>query len=199
MEDRKLKAALEGLLFVAGDEGLDVKQLADVLQLDQDVCRDLVDDLAADFKREQRGLQIVEIAGTYQMTTRPELAPYFEALAVSPDNASLSQAAMETLAIIAYKQPITRAEIEEIRGVKCEKPLRTLSSKQLIKEVGRAEGPGRPILYGTTSEFLVHFGLNGTEDLPPIEELVNRAEVEEEHQELFAKLSAVNVPSPKLP
>ena len=198
MEDRKLKAALEGLLFVAGDEGLDVKQLADVLQLDQDVCRDLVDDLAADFKREQRGLQIVEIAGTYQMTTRPELAPYFEALAVSPDNASLSQAAMETLAIIAYKQPITRAEIEEIRGVKCEKPLRTLSSKQLIKEVGRAEGPGRPILYGTTSEFLVHFGLNGTEDLPPIEELVNRAEVEED-QELFAKLSAVNVPSPKLP
>lgn len=199
MEDSKLKAALEGLLFVAGDEGLDVKQLADVLQLDQDVARDLADDLAADFKREQRGLQIVEVAGTYQMTTRPELAPYFEALAVSPDNASLSQAAMETLAIVAYKQPITRAEIEEIRGVKCEKPLRTLSTKQLIKEVGRAEGPGRPILYGTTSDFLVHFGLNRTEDLPPIEGLVNREEVEEEHQELFAKLSTVNIPSPKLP
>lgn len=184
---------MEGLLFVAGDEGLEVKQLADALKVEKDVARDLVEDLSADFKREKRGLQIVEVAGTYQMTTCPEHAPYFEALAVSPSSSSLSQAALETLAIIAYKQPITRGEIEEIRGVKSEKSLRTLISKRLIKTVGRAEGVGRPILYGTTQDFLSHFGLNDPGDLPPIEHLVDPKEIEQEHHELFAKLSSPDV------
>lgn len=194
----ELKAVIEGLLFIAGDEGLDVKQLAGVLQLEKEMIQDLVDDLAADFRRERRGLQIIELAGTYQMTTRPEHAPYFQALAVSPNSVSLSQAAMETLAIVAYRQPITRSDIEEIRGVKCERPLRTLMTKELIKEVGRVEGPGRPILYGTTSQFLAYFGLNHTEDLPPLDELVDPKEVEEEHRELFEKWSPPHVPSPDL-
>jgi segregation and condensation protein B len=187
VDDRDLKAVLEGLLFVAGDEGLTAKQIANVLKLDQEVVRDMVDDLAADFNREKRGLQIVELAGAYQMTTRPEHAPYYAALAESPSSSSLSQAAMETLAIVAYKQPITRGEIEDIRGVKSERALQTLSAKRLIKEVGRAEGVGRPILYGTTEDFLHHFGLRDLKDLPPADQLVDLKDVEEEHRDLFAK------------
>lgn len=164
-----MKAVLEGLLFVAGDEGLDVNQIARAMELDKAVVTDLIDDLKADYEREKRGLQIVEVAGTYQMATRPEHAPYFRALAASPHSSSLSQAALETLAIVAYKQPVTRAEIEDIRGVKCERPLKTLLAKGLIKEAGRAEGVGRPILYGTTADFLSHFGLKSLDDLPPFE------------------------------
>lgn len=187
----ELKAVLEGLLFVAGDEGLSIKQLADVCEIDKDTVRDVMEDLAADFNREKRGLQIIEIAGNYQMTTRPEHAPYFRALVESgaSGGSSLSQAALETLAIIAYKQPITRAEIEDIRGVKSEKPIQTLLTKQLIKQVGRAESVGRPFLYGTTPDFLTHFGLNHPEDLPPLDDLVDPAEVEAEHKDLFTKPS----------
>lgn len=192
MDDREKKSIIEGLLFAAGDEGLDVKQLAHVLKLEKDAVCNLVEELKTDFEKQHRGLQIVEVAGAYQLTTRPEHAPYFAELAISPNSASLTQAAMETLAIIAYKQPITRAEIEEIRGVKSERPLRTLMAKQLIKEVGRGDGAGRPILYGTTTKFLAHFGLNHPDDLPPIEKLADPEEVAADHQDLFEKLSAPN-------
>ena len=109
---------------------------------------------------------IVQLAGTYQLATKKENAAYLKRLVDSPNTSTLSQAALETLAIIAYKQPITRAEIEEIRGVKTERPLHTLMSKALIKEVGRAEGTGRAYLYGTTKEFLDYFGLKNIEELP---------------------------------
>ncbi|WP_054951521.1 SMC-Scp complex subunit ScpB [Numidum massiliense] len=189
MDDTELKAVLEGLLFIAGDEGLTVKQLANVLEMTKEEAKDLADDLQADYERQRRGLKIAVVAGAYQLTTRPEHAPYFTAFAVSPNASTLSQAALETLAIVAYKQPITRAEIEDIRGVKSERPLHTLSAKRLIKEVGRAEGIGRPILYGTTEEFLTSFGLQSLEALPPLDETVDREDVEAEHEELFAKLA----------
>lgn len=166
MNHQQMKSVIEGLLFVAGDDGLDARQIAEVLEESHDLVADLLQDLKNDFRRQGRGIQIVEIAGTFQMTTVPEHAPFFERLAYSPTHATLSQAALETLAIVAYKQPITRIEIEEVRGVKSERPIHTLVAKQLIQEVARAEVIGRPILYGTTKQFLEYFGLKSLQDLP---------------------------------
>jgi len=162
-----MKAVIEGLLFVSGSEGLDAKSVAAILEIDREEALDLLYDLQSDYVREERGLLISEVAGAFQLTTRPEHLPYFEKLAFQPQHATLSQAALETLAIVAYRQPITRAGVEEIRGVKSERAIHTLTGKQLIKEVGRAEGPGRPILYGTTKEFLEYFGLRSLDELPP--------------------------------
>jgi segregation and condensation protein B len=180
MDYDKIKSVIEGLLFIAGDEGIDAKQISEIVEVPEDTVVDLLEDMKADFRRSGRGIQIVEVARAYQFTTLPEHAPYFEKLATSPSHSSLSQAALETLAIIAYKQPITRSDIEEIRGVKCEKALNTLLSKQLIREVGRAEGIGRPILYGTTKEFLEYFGLRQLSDLPdpPVDISVDETKLE---------------------
>lgn len=186
MDTEELKAVIEGLLFVSGDEGIEAKQLAQIVEVDVDMLIDVLEDMKYDFKRQKRGIQIVEIAGCYQLTTLPEHAAYFEKLAYSPTHASLSQAALETLAIVAYKQPITRAEVEEVRGVKSERAIHTLVNKSLIKEVGRKEGTGRAILYGTTKQFLDYFGLNSLEDLPPIPEDVNASQVEQEAELLFS-------------
>jgi len=186
---RQIKSIIEGLLFVSGDEGLDAKQIAEVVGLETKVVVELLRDMAEEFRREGRGIQIVELAGAYQLTTVPEHAPYFERLAQSPTRSSLSQAALETLAIIAYKQPITRVDIEEIRGVKSDRALQTLIAKQLIEEVGRAEAVGRPILYGTTKQFLDYFGLASLRDLPEIGSL-DGAGLEEETRFLFEKLEA---------
>ncbi|WP_139489668.1 SMC-Scp complex subunit ScpB [Brevibacillus dissolubilis] len=166
MDYDKMKSVIEGLIFMAGDEGIEAKQIAEIMEVEEETIVDLIEDMKADFRRTGRGLQIVEVARAYQFTTLPEHVPYFEKWATSPSHSSLSQAALETLAIVAYKQPITRSDIEEIRGVKCEKALNTLISKTLIREVGRAEGIGRPILYGTTKEFLEYFGLRELTDLP---------------------------------
>ncbi|WP_159882918.1 SMC-Scp complex subunit ScpB [Paenibacillus puerhi] len=188
MDFGQMKSVIEGLLFVAGDEGLDAKQLAEVLEQDVAFVTELVLDLQADMKREGRGLQIAQLAGTFQLTTVPEHAPYFERLAFSPSRSSLSQAALETLAIVAYRQPITRVEIEEIRGVKADRALQTLVAKDLIQEVDRADAPGRPILYGTTKPFLDYFGLAGLSDLPETALFENDDNLEEETRLLFEKL-----------
>ncbi|WP_226642354.1 SMC-Scp complex subunit ScpB [Mesobacillus subterraneus] len=165
----KWKGILESLLFAAGDEGLSMKQITAVLEVDEIQANEIVTELKLDYEKdENRGITIVQLAGVYQLATKKEHAGYLKKLVESPGTAHLSQAALETLAIVAYKQPITRAEIEEIRGVKTERPLHTLSSRALIKEVGRAEGTGRAILYGTTKEFLDYFGLKNINELPPL-------------------------------
>jgi len=187
MTREDLKSIIEGLVFVSGSEGIDGKTLSEVLELDKETVLQLLEELVRDFKHAHRGLQIIEVGGSFQMTTKIEHAAYFERLASSPSQAGLSQAALETLAIIAYKQPITRAEIEEIRGVKCEKAIHTLMSKKLIQENGRAESTGRPILYGTTHEFMEHFGLKHMQDLPPIPMYTPDEEVEQEADLLFQK------------
>ncbi len=181
------KAVIEGLIFVSGEEGIEKKQIADVLQISMDAAEELLDELVKDYKSDTRGMEIIEIAGSFQFVTKREHAGYYERLVSAPSHSSLSQAALETLAIIAYKQPITRAEIEEVRGVKTEKPLQTLSSKGLIKETGRAEGTGRAILYGTTKNFLEHFGLKSLHELPPLPEQVNDQSIEEEADLFFSK------------
>jgi segregation and condensation protein B len=185
---QQMKSIIEGLLFAAGDEGLDAKQLAEVLEQDVHLVSDLVHDLKADLARTSRGIQITEIAGAFQLTTLVEHAPYFERLAYSPSRSSLSQAALETLSIIAYKQPITRVEIEEIRGVKCDRALHTLSAKDLIEEKGRAEAVGRPILYGTSKKFLEYFGLGSIQELPESSKFQGDFDLEEETRMLFNKL-----------
>ncbi|WP_284640331.1 SMC-Scp complex subunit ScpB [Paenibacillus silviterrae] len=188
MDFGQLKSIIEGLLFAAGDEGLDARQLSEVLEQDAAFVRDLVYELQADLKRDGRGMQIVEMAGTFQLATLPEHAPYFERLAYSPSRSSLSQAALETLAIIAYKQPITRVDIEEIRGVKSDRALQTLVAKDLIQEVDRADAPGRPILYGTTKAFLDYFALPSIQDLPETAMFESDDNLEEETRLLFEKL-----------
>ncbi|WP_412759291.1 SMC-Scp complex subunit ScpB [Niallia taxi] len=178
------KGIIESLLFAAGDEGLTAKQLAHVLNVEQFEAEQITRELMEDYGKDQdRGISIVEIAGTFQLATKKEHSVYLKKLVESPHASTLSQAALETLAIIAYKQPITRAEIEEIRGVKTERPLHTLSAKALIKEVGRAEGAGRAILYGTTKEFLDHFGLKDLDELPVLAE--KEEEFKQEEADLF--------------
>ncbi|MBM7094724.1 MULTISPECIES: SMC-Scp complex subunit ScpB [Alteribacter] len=183
MTNSEIKAIIEGLLFVSGEEGIDLKQLNEVLQTDSDVLKTCLDEMIEEFQAKERGIQVVELGGSYLLTTKAEHASYFKKLVHSPATATLSQAALETLAIIAYKQPISRVEIEDIRGVKSERPIRTIQGKALIKEVGRAEGTGRAILYGTTKEFLDQFGLRSLDELPPMP-----TEVEEEDPEGEADL-----------
>lgn len=179
---------MESLLFAAGDEGLTIKQIATVLEIEEveaeRIVRELMDELS---KNENRGIAVVQLAGTYQLATKKENSVYLKKLVESPNTSTLSQAALETLAIIAYKQPITRAEIEEIRGVKTERPLQTLVGKVLVKEVGRSEGTGRAILYGTTKEFLDYFGLRSLEELPPLPEKMDDEFVQEEADLFFEK------------
>ncbi|MFC7681973.1 SMC-Scp complex subunit ScpB [Paenibacillus sp. GCM10028914] len=189
MDFPKLKSIIEGLLFLSGEEGLSVKQMTEITEQPADVVKDALNEMKKNCEQEHRGIQIVQIAGSYKLATLPEHAPYFERLAYSPSRSSLSQAALETLSIVAYRQPITRVEIEEIRGVKAERAIHTLTNKGLIEEVGRAEAIGRPILYGTTKSFLDYFGLASIKDLPEPSQFEADAEsLEEETQMLFDKL-----------
>ncbi|WP_141433386.1 SMC-Scp complex subunit ScpB [Bacillus sp. 03113] len=182
------KGIVESLLFAAGDEGLTIKQLSQVLEIDELTVQTFLYDFMKEYEdNHERGIIIVELAGTYQFATKKENSPYLKKFIESPHTSSLSQAALETLAIIAYKQPITRAEIEEIRGVKTERPLQTLAAKVLIKEVGRAEGTGRAYLYGTTKEFLDYFGLKSLEELPSLPDMIEEDGIQEDADLFFEK------------
>lgn len=160
---------LESLLFAAGDEGLTLQQIKRVMDIEEWEALQIIEDLKKEYEEnENRGLVLVQLAGTYQLATKKENAIYLKRLVETPNYSTLSQAALETLTIIAYKQPITRLEIEEIRGVKTDHVIQTLVAKGLVQEVGRADGPGRAILYGTTKEFLDYFGLKDLKELPPL-------------------------------
>lgn len=168
MDKREGKCAIECLLFVAG-EPLTLEQLAEALECTTLEAANLLDELRGDFAAAERGLQVIEVAGGYQLSTCAEFAPYLERLAVAQsDKHTLSQAALETLAVIAYKQPVTRVEIEAIRGVRADKSIANLMEMELICEAGRKETVGRPILYSTTRKFLQSFGLNALSELPQL-------------------------------
>lgn len=186
MDMIQLKGIVESLMFAAGDEGLTIKQVAEVLEVTEQVALNLVEEMKKEYDNDSnRGISIVQLAGTFQLATKKENSQYLKKLVESPGTSHLSQAALETLAIIAYKQPITRIEIEEIRGVKTERPLHTLAAKALIKEIGRAEGPGRAFLYGTTKEFLDYFGLRSLDELPPLPDRVEDEFIQEEADLFF--------------
>lgn len=179
-----LQSRIEALLFVVGDDGLTIKQLSQLLGEPEELVVQTMEVLKTTYEEDlARGLTIKEIAGVYQLITKSDLADTIQRLVENPTAQSLSQASLEVLAIVAYKQPITRVAIEDLRGVKCERPIQTLVSRGLIKEVGRSEGTGRAILYGTTKEFLNYFGLNNIDEMPPLpeEELVEQ----EQETDLF--------------
>ena len=171
MNLNSLMSKIEALLFVVGDDGLSIKQLSQLLEVDTMEIEAALSELETNYNEHaERGITLKKLAGTYQITTKPELADSIKKLVENPNSHVLTTASLEVLAIIAYKQPITRAEIEDLRGVKSERPIQTLVSRALIKEVGRAEGTGRAILYGTTKEFLNYFGLKDISELPPLPE-----------------------------
>lgn len=180
MSLKRLMSKIESLLFVIGDEGLTVKQLSQLLEVEEMEVEAGLSELETNYKEsDERGITIKKLAGTYQLITKPQLGETIKKLVENPNSHVLSSASLEVLAIIAYKQPITRAEIEDLRGVKSERPIQTLVSRALVTEVGRAEGTGRAILYGTTKEFLNYFGLEDIRNLPPLPE----AELLDENQE----------------
>lgn len=174
-EDNKL-AALEGLLFVVGDDGLRIDQMMEILEIDHDKATQLINMLKEEYENANRGIRIHFLGNTFKLTTKKEHQKYYQKLLVNEENNTLSNNALETLAIVAYNEPITRVEVDEIRGVQTSQMIRKLVAKGLLKECGRSDLPGRPILYKTTSEFLDYFGLSDISELPkvtPKSELVN--------------------------
>lgn len=162
-------AIIEGLLFVVGDEGLTLNQVMEILEVDIDEAKSLMTELRQSYDDQSRGIKISILGDRFKLSTKKEHREYYQKLIETPDSNTLSQAALETLAIVAYNEPLTRVEIDEIRGVNSRDMLRKLVAKGLIKEEGRSELPGRPILYATTNEFLDYFGLSSKEDLPKFE------------------------------
>jgi segregation and condensation protein B len=161
-EMAELKSALESILFVAA-EPVELLQLRKVLDVPLEAVDDLLSILSEDYR--ERGIRIARLNNTVRMVTAPESASYVQAFLGLEQTVRLSAAALETLAIVAFKQPVTRAQVEAIRGVNSDSVLATLEGRGLIEEVGQQEGPGRPLLYGTTMAFLQHFGLESLDEL----------------------------------
>ena len=171
---------LEGLLFAVGDEGITPAQVEYVLEVNKDEVNSLLLELKDRYQNISSGVTIIEVAGVYKMTTKKEHAPYLKRLIQNPHQRGLSNAALEVLAIVAYRQPITRHEIENIRGASSDNVLRKLLNFSLIEEGGRLEGPGRPILFKTTDEFLDYFGIKTLEELPELPFITPDFNLEEE-------------------
>ncbi|CDE95779.1 segregation and condensation protein B [Clostridium sp. CAG:914] len=176
-----MKGVLEGLLYVEGDLGITLEQVSEILNISLDNAKDLVLSLKEEYIKEDRGLRINFLGNSIKLTTKEEHKEYFQKLLESPKNNVLSPQALETLAIIAYNEPITRMQIDEYRGVDSIYVLRRLLAKGLVKECGRSDLPGRPILYKTTDEFLDYFNLSSKDDLPKIELL----EENDEEKDLY--------------
>lgn len=168
-----LEAVVEGLLFVVGEDGLSLNQLMDILEVDMDKVKEIISNLKEKYESESSGIRINFLGNTFKLTTKKEHKEYFQKLLENPESNVLTQAALETLAIIAYNEPITRIDVDEIRGVSSSQMIRKLVAKGFVKEVGRSDAVGRPILYKTTSEFLDYFGLSTIDDLPKFEDFVS--------------------------
>ncbi len=170
MEASRRKSLIEALLFISGTP-LSVKDIQKITGFSTGDIVTSIAELEAEYRQRGSGIQIVEVAEGYQMVTNPEFAEWIRKLKGSTSQTRLSQAALETLAIVAYRQPITKAEIEQLRGVNSEGVIRSLLERRLIRVVGKKDVPGRPLLYGTTREFLLYFGLKDLSELPTIREL----------------------------
>lgn len=171
-------AVLEGLLFVVGEDGLTINQIMDILEISNEEAKQLISELKEKYDAVTSGIRINFLGNTFKLTTKNEHRSYYQKLIENPDSNVLSQAALETLAIIAYNQPVTRLDVDDIRGVSSSQMVRKLVAKGFIKEAGRSDSLGRPILYKTTSEFLDYFGLATIDDLPKMEQFMeNNIEV----------------------
>ena len=170
MNDRIIKSAFESMLYTWG-EPLPAKMAGDVFNIPQKEAEEYFRELAREYEEEGRGIRIREVDHAFQFVTASENFEHVQRLCTPVRTRRLSQSALEVLAIVAYRQPVTRAEIEAIRGIKCDRVLEGLSGRGLIAEVGRSAGIGRPILYGTTAAFLKNFGYRTLDDLPEIEDI----------------------------
>ncbi len=183
MLDRKsIKSAFESMLYIWG-QPLSAKDAADVVDISKKDAIELFQELADEYEKEGRGIMIRRVNESFQFVTRPENADIVKRLCTPVKVRRLSQAALEVLAIIAYRQPVTKGEIDQIRGVKCDRVIEGLQSKDLICEKGRSDAVGRPILYGTTDTFLKNFGFATLDELPEIEDLEGVLDVEEREEE----------------
>lgn len=163
-----IKSAIESLLFVSG-EPLSMRELHNNLEIPVKIIESVINEMVKDYEEENRGIKLISINGGYQLVSKPQNSDSVQKLLKKNKRQSLSQASLESLAIVAYKQPITRVDIDEIRGVKSESALQRLIERDLIREIGRLEVPGRPILFGTTEEFLRQFELKGLDELPSLD------------------------------
>ena len=181
---KKIEGAIEALLFAMGSS-VELSALAKAIGHDQETTRKIVRNMMRHYQEESRGSKIIELENSFQMCTKEEYYEYLVNMALQPKKAVLSDVMLETLSIIAYKQPVTKIEIEKIRGVKCDHAVSKLIEYNLVQEVGRLDAPGKPILLGTTEEFLRNFGVQGLDELPEIDPVQMedfKAEAEEEIQ-----------------
>lgn len=179
-----IKSAIEALLFVSG-EPLSMRDIANNLELPPKEIESNINEMLVDYEAAERGIKLISINGNFQLVTKASNSEFIQRLLKKNKRQSLSQASLESLAIVAYKQPITRIDIDEIRGVKSDSALQRLIEKELIREIGRLEVPGRPILYGTTEEFLRQFELKGIDELPSLD--LYNVEDEDNSLELLSK------------
>lgn len=179
------EAILEGLLFVVGDEGLTLDNICEIMMIEKSEAQELLKKLREEYSKENRGIRISFMGDAFKLTTKGEHKEYYQKLITTRGSNNLSQASLETLAIIAYNQPITRMEVDELRGISSINMIRKLMAKDLIKVSGKSSLPGKPNLYRTTSEFLDYFGLATLGDLP---ELPNALETSDDEQELFTSI-----------
>ena len=175
---------LEGILFVVGDEGVTLKQVCEILNIDEEEAKRLLLELKSSYEKDDRGIRISYLGDAFKLTTKKEHKEYYQKLIENPASNTLSGPALEILAIIAYNQPITRVEIDQMRGTQSSHMLRKLVAKGLVKTCGKSTMPGRPNLYATTSEFLDYFGLPTINDLPKIE----TTNEEEAESDLFTSI-----------
>lgn len=182
MENKKAEAVIEAVLFTMGDS-VEISKLVHALELEEPQVRDIIAGMNQKYEKEDRGIYILELESSFQMCTKPELYEYLIKVAKAPRKYVMSDTLLETLSIIAYKQPVTRLEVEKIRGVSCDHAVNRLLEFNLIQELGRLDAPGRPLLFGTTEEFLRTFGVKSLGDLPElnpeqIEDFKHQAEEE---------------------
>lgn len=186
-ERKKWKAVLESILFTMGDS-VEVAKLAEVTEQDEETTRELLMELKKDYEKEGRGMTIVQLEDSFQMCSNAAMYEYLIKVVKTPRKYVLTESLLETLSIVAYKQPVTKMEIEKIRGVSCEHAVNRLLDFELITEVGRKDAPGRPILLGTTEQFLRSFGVNSLTELPEMNIDQMAAFREEAEKEVQLKL-----------
>ena len=167
MDRKRMEAAAEAILFTMGN-AVEVERIAKALGMSTEATRKILLAMKEKYDKDERGIRIIELEDSFQMCTDPDLYEYLIKIAKQPKKIVLTDVVLETLSIIAYKQPITRIELEKIRGVKCDHAVNKLIEFNLVKEVGRLDAPGRPLLFGTTEEFLRRFGVSSVEELPEV-------------------------------
>jgi segregation and condensation protein B len=183
MEEKNYQAIIEAILFTMG-EAVALERIADAIGLDKKKTKEIIEGMMEEYKSDKIGISLIELDGSYQMCTKPEMYEYLIKIAKQPQKRVLTDVLLETLSIIAYKQPVTRAEIEKIRGVSCDHAVNKLVEYNLVKELGRLDAPGRPLLFGTTEEFLRSFGVQSIDELP----VLSPVQIEEFKQEAEAEM-----------